>query len=173
MSLIRKNMEDPHSLTKIRRGLKSTQHRHNISMMSPTDKGISTDTTSQIVKRKLHTDIKPLDEKRYSYHPTPKDKHPFKKYDYLTDERLKKEKTDKEHSYSIDNWHNELMKADLTEAERIEFIKMKSAQMEEDMKRKEALMKLSKSTTIDQTRQIDGILIDSIKTKLDLLSGMS
>lgn len=173
MSLIRKNMDDPHSLSKVRRGLKSTQHRQNLSMMSPTDKGISTDTTSQVVRRKIHTEIKPLDEKRYSYHPTPKDKHPFIKHDYLTATRQKKDNADKEHLYSIDQWQNELMKANLTDNERIEYIKMKSAQMEEEMKRKEALMKLSKSNTIDQTRQIDGILIDSIKTKLDLLSGMS
>lgn len=166
MELIRKNMEDPHSLTKLRRGAKST--KHNLSMMSPTDKGISTDAASQITKRRVLSKAKPIDEKRYSYHPTPSNKHPFTKFDYLTKERIKKQ--DNDQLYSIDSWQNGLMKSNMTEAEKIEFVKLKSKQMEENLKWQEALMKANNNSTISDTRRLDGILIDSIKSKLEFIT---
>lgn len=45
--------------------------------------------------------------------------------------------------------------------------------MEEEMKRKEALLKAHNNTSVDDTKEIDGMLIDSIKTKLNLISGIS
>ena len=45
--------------------------------------------------------------------------------------------------------------------------------MEEEMNRKEALVKAQNNMTIDETKEIDGMLIDSIKAKLGLISGIS
>lgn len=66
-----------------------------------------------------------------------------------------------------------MLKGHYTQDERIEYIKLKASEMEEGMKRKEALLKANNNTTIDDTKEIDGMLIDSIKTKLNLISGIS
>ena len=63
--------------------------------------------------------------------------------------------------------------SNFTQDERIEFIKIKTNAMEEQLKRKEDLVKAHNNQTIDDTKEIDGLLIDSIKTKLDLISGIS
>lgn len=172
MELIRKNMQDPHSMMKLKREAKSV--KHNQSMASPTNKGLSTEFTSQQTKKRNFSKAKPLDEKRYSYHPTPKESKPFTKIDYLTQARISKEEKGENSSlFSIDQWQNEIMKANLTEAEKIEYVKLKSAKMEEELKWKEAVMNAHSNTTINEKKHLDGILLDSIKTKLDLLGEIS
>jgi len=90
MELIKKNLEDPHSFVRARRGVSSVKENHNRSMISPTSKELSTEVSSpQRSKRRL-AKPKPLDDKRYSYHPVPHDKHKFVKHDYLTLDRLSK-----------------------------------------------------------------------------------
>jgi hypothetical protein len=169
MELIRKNMDDPHAMHRMRKGTKSVKNNHNQSMNSP----MSMDAQSQIVKRRKKSPIKPLDEKRYSYHPSSYDKKPFIKHDYLTKKRLEKEdKEAKTTLHSIGQWQAEIERGDMNEEEKIEYIKVKSALLEEELKRKEALMKVNNAATIDDTKAIDGMLIDSIKTKLDLIGGI-
>lgn len=173
MELIRQNMNDPHALRKVRKGTNSVK-AHNNSVHSPLYQGISAEINSQQTKRRKLSKTKPLDDKRYSYHPTPHDKHGFIKHDYLTKKRLAREEKEPSSTMkSIDNWQNSISKANLNDEERIEFIKIKSALMEEEMKRKEAIMKASNTSTLDETRKIDGLLINSIRTKLDLISGIS
>ena len=174
MTLIKQNLENPHSLKEMRRQTRSVKNSHSKSVMSPTDKGISTTDASSVLRRRKHTfsKVKPLDEKRYSYHIKPHDEYTFVKHDYLTQDRL--QKADKgEKLYHLDSWDKDVNRTDLTEEERIAIIKNKSALAEEDMKRKEALMKVSNTNTIDQTKQLDTILLDSIRNKLNFIGEMS
>ena len=89
MELIRKNLEDPNSLSKARKGLMTTQNKHNKSMTVTVDQSVGDDMSSP--KRKVKKP-KPLDESRYTYTMVSLDKHQFVKHDYLTKERQKKEK---------------------------------------------------------------------------------
>jgi hypothetical protein len=171
MELIRKNMDDPHAARKVREGSFSVK-AHNSSMQSPVSKGMSADVSSNHKRRKL-SKTKPIDAKRYSYHPAQNDNSGFIKHDYLTKCRLEREEKEKlAPNRSIDYWHSELKKSQLNDDERIEYYKNKSALIEEEMKRKEAMMKANNHVSIDETREIDGLLINSIKNKLDLLSGI-
>jgi hypothetical protein len=172
MELIRKNMDDPHVARKIRKGSFSVK-ADNSSIHSPVSKRMSADVSTIQNKRRKVSKTKPLDGKRYSYHTTPNDNSGFIKHDYLTKCRLKREEKDKlAPNRSIDYWHSELKKSQLNDDERIEYYKNKSAHIEEEMKRKEAMMKANNHVSIDETREIDGLLINSIKNKLDLLSGI-
>lgn len=92
MELIKKNLDDPHSFSK-RKGIQSVKMGQNKSMMSPTNKELSTEVSSPLRRsiRKL-AKPKPLDDKRYSYHPIPHDRGSFVKHDYLRQMRLLKVK---------------------------------------------------------------------------------
>ncbi|CAI2376229.1 unnamed protein product [Moneuplotes crassus] len=175
MELIKKNLENPHSLSKSRRGLQTTKENHNSSMMSPVSNKLSTESSPPL--RKSHKKFlkpKPLDEKRYSYHPKPNEKYPFVKHDYLQERRQKKEdKIYSRQNKSQERWEQDMLKGHYTQGERIEYIKQKASVMEEEMNRKEALLKANNTSTIDDTREINGMLIDSIRTKLELLSGIN
>jgi hypothetical protein len=171
MNLIKQNLTNPHSLSSIRKGTRSTKNDHNKSMVSPTEKGISTDATSQMHKRRALSKTKPLDDKRYSYHPKAQENHRFVKYDYLTQDRLKREDHG-DRLYKLDTWNAELNRSTMNENEKIEYIKHKSAQVEEEMSRKEALLKAKNCITIDESKKIDSLLIESIKNKLDFLGDL-
>jgi hypothetical protein len=172
MELIRKNMDDPHAARKVSDGSFSVKD-HNSSMHSPVSKGMSADISNIQHRRRKVSKTRPIDGKRYSYHPTPNDTSGFIKHDYLTKCRLEREEKEKVAPYrSIDHWHNELKKSQFNDNERIEYYKNRSALIEEEMKRKEAMMKANNNVSIDETREIDGLLINSIKNKLDLLSGI-
>lgn len=171
MTLIKQNMSNPHSLSTIRKGTRSTKSHHNKSMVSPTEKGISTDATSQIQKRRAFSKAKPLDDKRYSYHPKAQENFKFVKYDYLTEDRLKRDDHG-DRLYKLDTWNVELSKSTMNENEKIEYIKHKSALAEEEMSRKEALLKAKNCNTIDESKKIDSLLIESIKNKLEFIGDM-
>lgn len=90
MELIRRNLDNPHSISKTRRGLQTVKQSHNESMMSPKSNQLSTEVSSPLRRSyKKFAKPKPLDEKRYSYHPTPYDKFKFVKHDYLKERRQK------------------------------------------------------------------------------------
>jgi len=175
MELIKKSLENPHSMTKTRKGLQSVKQSQNSSMMSPMSHKLNTEASSPLRKsRKKFSRAKPIDEKRYSYHPQPYDKTSFVKHDYLRDIRLKKDdQTNSRQNRSQERWESDLLSNQFTQDERIEYIKQKTSLMEEEMKRKEALLKAHNNTTVDDTKEIDGMLIDSIRTKLNLISGIS
>mmetsp|Transcript_22434 Transcript_22434/g.25812 ORF Transcript_22434/g.25812 Transcript_22434/m.25812 type:complete len:126 (-) Transcript_22434:23-400(-) len=92
--------------------------------------------------------------------------------DYLLEHRLKNEANKQEVS-RIDKWQSEITRANMNEQEKIDYIKLKSSQLEEEMNRKEKMMKVSQAATLDDAKTINSFLIDSIKTKLNLLNDMS
>lgn len=172
MTLIRQNMDDPTSMTRIRKGLKSTQHKHNKSMITSVDRGVGSDTLTSSLKKGKHTKPKPPDESRYTYTMNSPERHAFIKHDYLTKQRVEKaEKTkDDPEEPKLEVWMNEVNKANLNDGEKIDYIKMKSAQLEEELARKEQMMKIKNSNSMNETSKLNSILIDSIKTKLNLLN---
>lgn len=92
--------------------------------------------------------------------------------DYLLEHRLKNE-ANKQDISRIDKWQSEIARANMNEQEKIDYIKLKSSQLEEEMNRKEKMMKVSQAATLDDAKTINSFLIDSIKTKLNLLNDMS
>lgn len=172
MNLIKKNMENPHSLIKLKQDLKTAKSNHNKSVVESLDRGIGSDSGTTIHKRKSLPRARPVDQKRYSYHQTPSNQHPFIKHDYLSQIRQKSNKNNKSQLYDIEQWQNEITKNKLTEKERMEYIKLKAAKMEEEMTRKERMAKVNNSPSMSEAKQINGLLVDSIKAKLALLDGM-
>lgn len=166
-------MEDPSSLTKMKRALKTTQNKANKSMMASLDRTLGSDINSQGQHKRKMSKAKPLDEKRYSYHQTPLDKHQFVKKDYLTEQRLKNQDIEKQEINKMDIWQNEITKNNMNDQEKVYYIKLKSHQAEQEMLRKERLMKVNNASSIEDTKMINGILIDSIKTKLNLLNDLN
>lgn len=77
MTLIKKNLEDPNSLSKMKRELMSTQNKNNKSMTVSVDRGVGSDIDSKHARKRRRSKAKPLDEKRYSYHPIQTEKHEF------------------------------------------------------------------------------------------------
>ena len=172
MVLIRKNMDDPTSLAKMKRALKTTQNK-NHSVLTSLDRTLGSETTTQTKPKRMLSKTKPLDEKRYSYHQSPLDKHKFVKIDYLTDQRIKNQDTEKKEVNKVDLWQNEINKSNMNDQEKVDYIKLKSHQAEQEMLRKEKWCKLNNASTLEDTKKINGILIDWIKTKLNLLNDLN
>jgi hypothetical protein len=165
-------MEDPSSLTKMKRALKTTQNKNN-SMIASLDRTLGSEIKSQGQHRRKVSKAKPLDDKRYSYHQMNSDKHQFVKKDYLTEIRIKNQDVERQEVNKAELWQNEITKNQMNDQEKVDFVKLKSHQAEQEMLRKEKLMKLNNVSSIEDTKKINGILIDSIKTKLSLLNDLN
>ena len=173
MTLIKQNMESPNNLTKMRHQIKSTQHKQNKSMTM--DSGVGSDTLTSITKK--YGKPKPPDESRYTYTMFSPDKHKFVKHDYLTKDRIKKQEANRDEEgtqghANVEQWMSEILKAKMNDGERIDYIKIKSSKLETEMARKEKMMKIKGETSMGEAKELNGYLIDSIKTKLSLINNL-
>lgn len=98
------------------------------------------------------------------------EKHPFVKKDYLVEQRSKYQDVEKPEVNKIEMWQSDVNKSKMNDHEKISYIQIKSSQIDEEVIRKEKMMKVTNSFSIDDTKKMNGILLDSIKTKLSLLN---
>jgi hypothetical protein len=90
MKLIRQNLDNPNSLAKLRRNLRTTQNKEKNHMASTMDAATGSNSRAGKTKKRYTRSVtKALepDIKRYSYHPSPVSTHKFIKFDYLQEER--------------------------------------------------------------------------------------
>lgn len=86
---IKKNLKDPCTILREKRGIHSVKMGQNQSMTSPLNKELSTEVSSPLRRsiRKL-SKPKPVDTKRYSYYPVSNNKSPIIKHNYLRQMQL-------------------------------------------------------------------------------------
>lgn len=173
MTLLKSTMGNPNSLSNTKRTAMTTQHKNNQDIATSVDKAVGSDAASQSNHKRKRYQMKPLDEKRYSYMPSPDDKHPFVKKDYLVEQRVKYQDIEKPETNKIEMWQSDVSKNKMNDHEKISYIQLKSSQIDEEVSRKEKMMKICNSSSIDDTKKMNGILIDSIKTKLSLLNDLN
>jgi hypothetical protein len=72
-------------------------------------------------------------------------------------------------SNPIKDWQKEISDSRLNQQEKYEFIKERTKQLEEDAKRKEEMITLAKAGTVQDRDQINDMIFESIKAKLNIL----
>ena len=122
-------------------------------MIASVDRAVGSDATSIDNNKRKRTKPKPLDEKRYSYMPSPNEKHPFVKKDYLVEQRIRYQDIERPEINKIEMWQNDVSKNKMNDHEKINYIQLKSNQIDVEVNRKEKMMKINNSSTIDDTRK--------------------
>jgi hypothetical protein len=69
----------------------------------------------------------------------------------------------------VRNWQKDIEDAKYNQTEKYEFIKERTKRLEEDAKRKEKMMSVANVGTMKDRDQINDMIFESIKAKLNVL----
>ena len=131
--------------------------------MRAPDRGHVSDDGGGEKKRKLNWPTRPRI-------PKPEDKKPPQSVDWLKDQRLKREEEQKQgQRRRANDWERHLQDQKLSEKEKYEMIKEKAKAIEEDAKRREKILAVRSQNSVDDTIEVNDMLIDAIKAKLSIL----
>lgn len=91
--------------------------------------------------------------------------------DWLQERRITRteQELDGTRSSPLRNWQKDIEDAKYNQTERYEFIKERTKRLEEDAKRKEKMMSVANAGTMQDRDQINDMIFESIKAKLNVL----
>ena len=171
MQLLKESMKHP-----VRKLNKSHLSAHNLhshrggeSVLGMSKGGIQSDMEddkSQTIKRRK------LIWKENPMVPKPKPKKDINVSDWLEDRRIKREQREKEgirKGSPVNHWKKEIENHHLNQQERYDYIKERTKQLEDDARRKEEMITIAKSGTIQDRDQVNDMIFESIKAKLSIL----
>lgn len=103
--------------------------------------------------------------------PKPKPQKEVKVQDWLQDRRKNREEEGRDGARTspIRHWQKEIDGAHLNQQEKYEFIKERTKQLEEEAKRKEKIITIAQGGTMEDRDQINEMIFESIKAKLNIL----
>lgn len=108
--------------------------------------------------------------------PTPQLAKSTEVTDWLKNRRMVREKDgvgekDGEHGVVTkhEEWEKELSKNKLSQQERYDYIKERAQQLEENAKRKEQILSVTKKGSVEDNDQVNDMIFESIKAKLSIL----
>lgn len=172
MDLIKQNLQNPTAFERIKKRMVSSSQNKitpykNLKPSSTID---DRDNLSSVRKPK-YKDFDWREKNRFMEVPKPPKE--FKKIDYLTDMRTKKNNKDETRSENrgYHNWDEELSKYEGDD--KIYHMKEKARMLEQEALKKEQLMKVHQGgdNTADRN-QVNDMIIDSIKAKIALLDNI-
>lgn len=116
---------------------------------------------------------KPIKKPNWNFHnpmiPKPQPKKEPIKVDWLADQRVKRQELEKDGSINKGNmWKNLAEKVDLDDQTKLQMLKEKTRQLEENAIRKEQMSKI-RGSTMEGNVAVNEMLIDAIDAKLKLL----
>lgn len=105
--------------------------------------------------------------------PKPPPKREAQVIDWLQERRKRREEDRADgrdaRSSPTRNWQKDIEEHHLNPQEKYEYIKERTKQLEEDAKRKEEMITVAKSGTIEDRDKINDMIFESIKAKLNIL----
>lgn len=109
--------------------------------------------------------------------PKPKPKKEAEVVDWLMQKRRVREE-DKQEGRQVKtspnrNWQKEIEDKKLSQQEKYDYIKEKAKQLETEAKRKEEIITIAKSGTIEDRDQVNEMIFESIKAKLSILENFN
>ena len=130
----------------------------------PPEKSHMSDDGVEANKRKLNWPTRPSVQK------PPPEKRAAPSVDWLKEQRLKREEEAKQGmKQRAKDWERHLADQKLSEKERYELIKEKAKAIEADAKRRERILAVKSTSNVDDTVEVNDMLIDAIKAKLSIL----
>ena len=137
------------------------------SLIGVAQPGFQTDKDDDTIKRRK------IVWKENPMVPKPQQKKDIVVADWLMERRKKRDEEIKDgvgvKTDPVKNWNKEIEVNHLNQQERYDYIKEKTKQLEEEARRKEEIITIAKSGTIEDRDKVNDMIFESIKAKLSIL----